>query len=284
MKGKLFSAVAAVLLLFALFLGYFYSSKNGSALADRSDPVYTYFIGTQNDADCILVRQGGADILIDTGEKSDGAAIVDFLREKGIDTIEYLVLTHPDKDHIGGAAEVLQSFPVEQIIMPYYPDTNKTLEHLLQVAQEQKVNIITPTRTRSFSLGGMEMTIFRPLEKHYKYDNNYSLVTLINHNEVNMLFTGDAMDKRIQELGEIHFPQITLLKAPYHGRYAESFPAFLESIRPQYTVVTSDQADPEIVTALQNVGAEIYYSVPDTVAFESDGHKMVPIGENDEKY
>lgn len=70
-------------------------------------------------ADCILIQEsaGGA-MLIDTGTRESASAILEFLRARGIDTLETLLLTHMDKDHIGGAAAILQAVKAERVVQP----------------------------------------------------------------------------------------------------------------------------------------------------------------------
>ena len=78
------------------------------------------FAGTENDADCCIMISDGSCLVIDTGEEADGHHIVEILREKGIETINCLILSHPDNDHIGGASLLADTFDIEMVIMPYF--------------------------------------------------------------------------------------------------------------------------------------------------------------------
>ena len=67
--------------------------------------------------DCTIVRTDGHAMVIDTGDNGEGEYVVDYLQEEGIDVLDYLILTHPDADHIGGGDNVLESIEVKEILM-----------------------------------------------------------------------------------------------------------------------------------------------------------------------
>lgn len=69
-------------------------------------------------SDCILVEADGRTMMIDAGYEENGERIVDFLEERGIVRLDYLLITHFDKDHIGGADQVLRAVEVGEVIQP----------------------------------------------------------------------------------------------------------------------------------------------------------------------
>lgn len=79
-----------------------------------------YFLQTAEDADCTLLLSGGKSILIDTGEAQDYEAICALLREQNLNRIDCLILTHPDKDHIGSARALAQDYPIGLVVQPYF--------------------------------------------------------------------------------------------------------------------------------------------------------------------
>ncbi|MHC1722799.1 MAG: MBL fold metallo-hydrolase [Aminipila sp.] len=281
--------ILARVLAFFLFIGiliscYLILDENKDRLAKDGSPVYTYCIKTNEDADCALINQDGINILIDTGEKQDADRIVSFLKEKNIKTLQYLILTHPDKDHIGGALEVLNNFQVERVIQPYYPKENERLDKINKKCADSNIDIIYPTRTRKLEVGEIDLLVYPPLEKNYKLDNNYSLAVLINYGSVNQLFTGDAQEKRINELLEIHWRNIDLLKIPYHGRYSANVDKLIEKCAPEYAVVTSDSADDIIWEACAQSNSLILTTLKCTRTFVSDGKELKLLKAKDGDY
>ena len=63
--------------------------------------------------DCTIVQTEGHNMLIDAGNNDQGESVVAYLLKNGIDTLDYLILTHPDADHIGGADDVLENIDVQ---------------------------------------------------------------------------------------------------------------------------------------------------------------------------
>lgn len=272
MKKTILTFLGFLLLLGFILSLYLLVKEDNKRLTSEGDLLYTYFYKTQNDADCILIKQGNANILIDTGEKTDAEGIVKFLNEKNVDTLHFLILTHSDKDHIGGASAVIQNFKVEKVIKPYYSKANKDMDAIDIELKKLKIPVMYQLHTGKFSLGGINLFVYPPLEKRYSDDNNYSIVTLVTHKNVKMLFAGDAGYKRTNELLEINWSDdIDLLKIPYHGRQLENSKLFIKTISPDFAVITSDDADESIKEVCEAIGAEVFYTLNDKVQFVSDG-------------
>lgn len=233
------------------------------------------FLELNEDADCILVQQGEVNLLIDTGEKQDAQKVASYLKAKDVSTIEFLILTHPDADHIGGAVDIIENFKVKNIIQPHYSKSNEQLDMLNVKIETQGIPIIYPTLTRKFSVGEMNIFVYPPLEKHYTKDNNYSLATLIVHGEVNMLFPGDAERKRLEELLLIKWQKIDLYKVPHHGRASTNSEEFTRAISPTYAVITSKIADEIIIKTFEDVNTEVFYTGTGDKVFHSNGDVLL---------
>ncbi len=218
------------------------------------------FLQTQDDADCVLIQSQGQAILIDTGETVDGLHLLDVLHEKKIQKIDVMILTHPDKDHIGGAGLIASQMPIGKVIEPYYTLENERLTALHGELQRENVPVEIVENVTELSYSELLLTIYPPKEKEYKKDNNYSLAVLLEYGDNRMLFTGDAMKKRLKELQELDWGQVDLLKIPYHGRYVKGEEEFLQQIAPKYAVVTAADAEPEVRQSLEGMGTEVYYT------------------------
>ena len=75
-----------------------------------------------------LQLPNGKTLLIDAGNPGDGPFIADYIRSLGISHIDYIVATHPHADHIGGMAEIISKFDIDEIYMPKISHTSKTCE------------------------------------------------------------------------------------------------------------------------------------------------------------
>lgn len=268
---KILNIFGWIILLAIIFCGYWGIHMQNIKKSEQGSLVEISFLGLSGDADSILLQQGQANVLIDTGEKQDSDKIINYLKEKNVNTIEYLILTHPDKDHIGSASDVIKNFKVKNIIEPYYPKSNELLDKLNRKIKEENIPIIYPILTRKFSVGEMSLVVYPPLEKHYSKDNNYSLATLINHGNVNMLFAGDAEKKRLDEMLLTNWRNIELLKIPHHGRANSNSERFIRAVSPTYAVVTSNNSDDIIKKTCEEIKTQLLYAGTGDQVFTSNG-------------
>ena len=93
-------------------------------------------------SDAILVEQSGYRMLIDTSFDDQADVLLDYFADHGIDTLDYLIITHFDKDHVGGADKILESVSVARVILPQYEKESKQyaqfMEALEQSAQTER--------------------------------------------------------------------------------------------------------------------------------------------------
>lgn len=235
------------------------------------------FVGTQQDADCVIILSGDFCVLVDTGEAADAPQILEILSQRGITQIDCMILTHPDSDHVGGAAQILESVSVREVITPYFAGDKAVYDALINLLQSVRIPVYTISRDRIFTFGDLTLMLFPPEEFYYTKTNDYSLAILAEHGDVTIFMAGDAEKKRINELLELDLPEdVSLYKVSHHGRYCSESVSLIEKLSPAYAVVTSDQADDEILQALEDSGSEVFYTVGHTVSFLSDGHIIVP--------
>ena len=101
----------------------------------KGDAIYVHFIDV-GQGSSTLIQKGTNGILIDAGEKDYGQVVVDYLKDVGITSLEYVVASHPHSDHIGGLDDVLNAFPTDKIIMPelaeFNTPTTRVYEDLLE--------------------------------------------------------------------------------------------------------------------------------------------------------
>ncbi len=92
-------------------------------------PLEIHFIDVGK-ADAILLRCQGQAALLDAGTYASGDRVVDYLRRMGVERLEYAIASHPDSDHTGGMAQVLEEIPVEALVVYPWPDEmRQTLEY-----------------------------------------------------------------------------------------------------------------------------------------------------------
>lgn len=228
-------------------------------------------------ADGMILQTEHHTVVIDCGEKSDGKKMAARLQEYGVTEVDYLILTHYDQDHIGGAAKVVQNFGVQHILAADYTEDSKEFRKLTEAMQEKGLSLEIPEETMTFTLDDAIFTVYPHIADEYQdgFDNNCSLVTKVEHHSQTMLFTGDAMQERLNEIMDLG--DCDLLKVPYHGREIANLPAFLQAVTPEYAVISTDEETLSAVTMqeLTTRGIETFVTFSDgSIIATSDGQTI----------
>src|SRR5829696_4951274 len=87
--------------------------------------------------DGVLVQAGGESYLIDAGRPEEGPNVVDFLRSRGVDSLDGIVVSNPDADHIGGFLDVFDAFPVETVFVSGDPNSTLTYNTFLRGVRDE---------------------------------------------------------------------------------------------------------------------------------------------------
>ena len=266
MRGIRFIASAAVLAVMTAGLS---CSRNGTDKrgGDSGEeaaaviyPDLTVTFLDMGKADSIVITSGDGTVVIDCGEKGDGKDIVKFLKEQGVETIDCLIATHYDKDHIGGAAKIVNSFDVLNVLGPDYQEPSSEYEKFRNAMKNRGVVPDIMRDDRSFVLGDAEYTVYAPKKDDYgpDDDNDFSLVTKLVYHDTTFIFTGDAMEKRLDEVMDIG--DCDLLKIPYHGRKIANLEEFVEAVSPEYAVVctSNDEFSAKTMDILDDRGVDFW--------------------------
>lgn len=269
-------AVVCAWIALVSILGLAYLAAGGTVFSAGSGvDLQVRILQTQDDADCIILNQGTDAVMIDTGEAQDSEHIIEILQEAGIEKLDVLILTHPDKDHIGGALSVLEVIPVEKVLSPYYDKEKEEWAAVEAYCKDRGVRVFYPTHVWKVNTGYVNLLVYPPQEKHYREDNNYSLAVLAEHGDIKMFFGGDALRKRSEELLTMHLPEVALYKVAYHGRANRASGELFETLNPAYAVVTSDSADEGIFESAERSGSTLIFSREADVVLISDGKQLI---------
>ncbi|MEG2563915.1 MAG: DNA internalization-related competence protein ComEC/Rec2 [Bacilli bacterium] len=184
--------------------------------------------------DSILVKSQAKTMLIDTS-KNKGKDIVLFLKSLKITTLDYLVITHGDLDHIGGSKEILNSIRVKEIIYNLGSLT-KEEEILIAKGKQLGTKLSQCTTNRQIILGDIKLT---SLNKEFPSENDSSCILYADGSNYKFLFTGDSGILAEQELLRTYqIPQITFLKVGHHGSNTSTSNELLKVLSPKYGFIS----------------------------------------------
>lgn len=251
-------------------------SQNGIQSNTKNTAFKTTILSTGK-SDCILVEIGNKVIMIDTGEDKNGKQIVDRLKEKGINTLDYLILTHLDKDHIGGVDSVLSSVKVKNIIQANYKKDSKQYDEYIDSLKKADIEPVLLKDNMNIVINSAEINIHPASKSKYESSNDYSIITNISYGAYKFLFAGDAEEERLSEFINGNTLKYDFVKMPHHGRYDKLTETFLESISPQYAAITcSEKKEPEegVLKILERLNIKTFLTSNGEVVINSDGKTL----------
>lgn len=258
------------LLLFSIF---FFSSCERKQ--DDSDVSVTLL--NTGKSDCILIRSSGKTMMIDTGYEENSSGILNFLKDNEIEYLDYLVLSHPDKDHIGGADKILRNIEVGTVYQTTAKANTKAYREYAQALEDENIKPVTVRETMELSIGKAKAYIYPPMKDEYEGTNDYSLAVKVIYRETDFLFAGDAEIERMEEL-LVQIPDIQsdFLKVPHHGIEKESG-FFLGMVRPQIAVVTNENSwvvGEQVMQTIGEYGGKVYFTGDGEITVSSDGKEL----------
>ena len=196
-------------------------------------------------ADAFVLQTENSTIVIDCGTEKKGKSVRNYLKNEGIDTIDCMIITHFDQDHVGGAAKIIKKYDVKEIYTPNYQENNNEYEEYCNEMEEKGIVPNEITEPVSLEFDNVKLDIYPPKEERYGSNdfNDLSLITTVKCNEFSALFTGDILEKRIEEWLDMDMGTFDILKVPYHGRNIANLGAFLDSVQPEYALISTTEEE-----------------------------------------
>ncbi|MFH1710472.1 MAG: DNA internalization-related competence protein ComEC/Rec2 [bacterium] len=288
----------AVLLVFILLLiGFF----RGTSIA-ANDLTITFIDVGQGDA-ILIESPSGKKALIDGGGRQENLSskgtdkedptgktiIVPFLRKKGINELDLVILTHPHDDHVAGLPYVLEKIKVDMVLDSGQPHTSRGYSRFLKLIERKKIPYKIARAGQVIDLGGgvkgQVLHPSEPLISGTESDlNNNSVVIKLVYGRTSFLFTGDAAfeaEARILSLRPVLASDV--LKVGHHGSRTSTSAGFLEAVRPKYAVICVGAKNKFGHPTPETLGRLAKYSIKvlrtdlgGAVIFKSDGAKVYP--------
>lgn len=243
------------------------------------NPNFKIYCFAAGKADAFLLMSENGTVLIDAAEKSFGKEIVAYIDDAGIDHIDYLIITHFDKDHVGGAGKVIDTVPVSNVLQSNAPKDSGQYETYMSALVYAQIEPVTVSETYTFELDGILYVIDPPREESYAHSpsNNSSLVVSVTNGNNTFLFAGDVENDRIKEFLSDHSEHYDFLKVPYHGNWQKQLDDLINAVNPDYAVITSSNKEPEdkrTTEFLSAKGVKTFLTRSAAVLVQSDGEMI----------
>ncbi len=244
----------------------------------------------QGDGICLQAEEKV--ILVDGGssdKKRLGEQVLEpFLKSRGIQVVDYAVVSHGDQDHISALLYILESecgIQIRHLVLPSLGKEEAACENLAALARKTGAEVCWMERGDRLSCGGLELTCLYAGEEGRKQDRNEQSLLLHGvYGETGILLTGDMSEngeKCFLELEEKETAPVQVLKIAHHGSAYSSSQAFLERIHPAWAVISCGEQNryghpsPETLKRLKNQGIQwLVTTESGAVLLESDGKRL----------
>ena len=156
-------------------------------------------------------------------------------------TIDLMVLTHPDSDHLNGLIAVLDRYRVKKILYSGITDDLVAYDIFKRAAQLEGAEIIIAKAGEKFEFGKLSVVVLYPensiQNKYYKDTNESSLVLRLSYGQIDFLLTGDLpKEKELELILTSELLASEVMKAGHHGSKTSSELEFLQTVHPLYGI------------------------------------------------
>jgi competence protein ComEC len=230
--------------------------------------------------DSVLLETPSGRVLVDEGPPE--ADVAGQLTRMGIRSLSALVLTHPERDHVGGAAAVLRRLRVGSVLDPELAATRPEYEEALAAMRERRVPRRLARRGAEFRMGGLVLRVLSPSDGGLASENpNLNAVVLVaSYGELDVFLPADAESDVTERLRGLR--DVEILKVAHHGSADPGLPDELRILRPEIAVISVGRGNdyghprPETLAALAAVPDLGLYrtDVDGRVVIESDGRSL----------
>lgn len=258
LKKILFTLVLTIVVFFLLVVLRLYNLKR----SNPKNPIFT--IGNLEmhmldvgQGDSFIFLQNNKVLVVDAGDIYNWNVTNNALKELGVKKIDYLIVTHPHQDHIGGLFSIFMNYKVEKLITPYINPKDVSAKKFAFHSYNFGINIANfiyddklvsyareDGKYKDFSFEDSEIEFLGPEDESYDIFNNYSLIFKVKYGEVSILMTGD-MEYEVEEQLLMSGKDIsaTIYKAAHHGSSTSNESTFLESVNPEYVLISAENGN-----------------------------------------
>jgi beta-lactamase superfamily II metal-dependent hydrolase len=249
--------------------------------------LFVHFINVGQGDSIFVETPNGKNMLIDGGKESAGDDVVAYLKDLGVETIDLVVATHPDSDHIGGLFQVLNEFDVKKVLDSGKEHTTETYLNYL-AAIDQKQIPFEIAQEGSFIELDPEVKIQVLNALHESDENNDSSIVLkLSMGDIDYLLTGDADVEIEKEMMAKYNVEAEILKAGHHGSDTSTSQEFIDAVNPETAILSYGENEyghpsQDVIQRLMNHGADIFSTYEDgSILVVTDGESYEVWTENE---
>lgn len=185
-------------------------------------------------------------------------------------TIDVVILTHPDADHLNGLVDVLKKYDTGEIVEPCIGESGAAYGEWNKLIEEKKIHRTCAEFRQKIKLAkDVELNVlypFKPLEgTSFKNTNDSSLIIKMSYNENKILLTGDAEEKTEYQLINSGVDvSAQIFQVGHHGSKSSTSENFLKAVNPEIAIIQVGKNNryghpsQEVLSRLKNISAKIF--------------------------
>ena len=192
--------------------------------------------------DCqLIITPRGKVMIIDGGEKEN--VLLEYLLDKQIMKIDYMMISHFDSDHCYNLIEILENLKINNLIVSRQIEETELFNRIIKICQQNGTNVIIVEAGKEINIDKeIKLKILWPTRDINEINsiNNNSIVARMEYNQFSMLFTGDIEETVENRLIEIYSKELlntTVLKVAHHGSETSSNEGIIKLIAPKISVI-----------------------------------------------
>lgn len=186
----------------------------------------------------ILVQSGGENLLYDGGNRAHADEVVQYLKNQQVETIDYMISSHYDEDHLGGLVKCLDNFEVEHVLGSDYVHTSELFNTFMNTATAHAIIVEYPSVGDTYEFGTGSFTVMAPDGISQNSNDNSVVIRLVNGNN-SFMFMGDAEETSEQDMISTGMNlDCDVLSLGHHGSASSTSWDLLEATTPSWAVIS----------------------------------------------
>ena len=190
----------------------------------------------------VVIRQGNQTMLIDGGPRESSSFVVSYLKQQGIQKLDYVLISHFDEDHLAVAICALYNFPVGTLITADYETDSSIYDSYKEAVEEKGYEPVHPSLGDTFSLGDGSFRIISPVSYGNEDENQDSVGIILEMGSDRFFIGGDIGlegEKEILEAGVDIQADVMLMN--HHGSHVSR--EFFQAVNPSWAVISCGEGN-----------------------------------------
>lgn len=220
--------------------------------------------------------------MVDAGDDKSEKIVKRYLKKENVKSLDIIIATHPDSDHIGGLDYIINNFNIKEIYMPNQDVDTLAYKNLINSCNKKNLEVKYLYKGDKINIDNdINLLILNP--SYIQNDNNLnSIVFKLDYKNKSFLFTGDAeYENEVEIINSFNLENIDFIKIGHHGSSSSTNSNFINNVSPDIAAIScgykNNYGHPHRATLenLSSINAKVYRTdLLGDIVFYSDGETI----------